>query len=186
MIVLTHALTVSGVGPLSSPVTSEVNAKEGEHTRQSTPTIRRLSQISLLGLSLVLLLNVILHRATMPLLQKFDTANMRLPEGQFLPAGMYNDISAPARILMPAKQASPGSDPADVVCHVVSDGSLSPLRVDALPDTDVPLWAEETDNTHLRNLAHMLVCSPFTIYSLGMYSLCLFLLVWTWALYLSR
>jgi hypothetical protein len=84
---------------------------------------------------------------------------MRLPSPSFLPAGHYYDLQSAARMLMPAKVTAQQTVDDEPQCTLVNDGAVGMLEVAAVQGNDLPMWAQETDSSHLDTLARMLVRS---------------------------
>lgn len=98
------------------------------------------------------------NSSTLRLASTFKLSDESLLNPESLPAAMYHNLWAPARLLLPAKfcVVRPSSDDGEGMCTLMSDGSVADLDVSGVHDP-TPLWAREYDSSSLDALGRMLV-----------------------------
>lgn len=157
ILVFSHTVVVSSPRPTETRTFGRPTHSVKTGRPRVSTWFRLLCQISFGCLCGSVLVNIWLNTAALEVLAEFDTSAMRMPAQEYIPVGMYRDLTSPARLLMPTKVPVQTSGSDEPTCRLVSDGSSGMLEVDASQGTDVPLWARDTDNTHLNNLTRMLV-----------------------------
>lgn len=158
---LAHTAFVSGLHPdrflqLALPETSDTDA---ELTHRSSDWFRRICQLSCIGLVSTMIVGLHVNASVLRQVNNFSITNSTDSiSSQFLPANIYHDVLAPARMLMPAKEVP--ESVGDGVCNVVSDGigqSTVDIRVD---HNEGRIWAQQdASNGALKNYSSLLACS---------------------------
>ena len=131
-------------------------APESSTSRSTSPWFRALCQLAFVGLTASTLIGISVNTSAWRLAAAFDLSDKVDPDQVNLPANMYQDLWAPARILLPAK-ASSADTVREGLCTLLSDGSRADLHITGAHDP-TPLWAKDDDSSSLDALMKMMVC----------------------------
>jgi hypothetical protein len=136
---------------------SEVNYSN----RRSGHTVvfQALCLLTFIGFASAIVVGVQWNPESLRLADQQNTSTMKEPVSEYLPAGMYHDLGAAARMLLPARRSSAAASNAPRECSLVNDGTSSDVYIAAAQEDSTPLWAREVDSAHLDTFERMLVRS---------------------------
>lgn len=124
--------------------------------------LTQLTRVTTLGIVVMLFFVSQYTQRALLVASSFKDAAVAGDRGPQNTAGMYEDLDAPARMLMSAKAAGSAGVPQGPLCELVSDVSAgSPLNITGQIDVDTLPWRWPQDSQAWLMQKQLLVRSPF-------------------------